>query len=77
MNNIRFFLSENSPFLVVKFSIYFNRRVFVMDSTLLLLQDCLLYLLGVFNISIRPVTIYTLLGLHCLLITRKSVPVLV
>ena len=38
-NNLRFeqecekyqiFLSENFPFLVVKFSIYLNRRVFVM-----------------------------------------------
>ena len=30
MKNIRIFLSENFPFLVVKFSIYLNRRVFVM-----------------------------------------------
>ena len=30
MKNIRNFLSENFPFLVVKFSIYLNRRVFVM-----------------------------------------------
>ena len=30
MENIRFFLSENFHFLVVKFSIYLNRRVFVM-----------------------------------------------
>ena len=30
MKNIRFFLSENFPFLVVKFSIYLNRHVFVM-----------------------------------------------
>ena len=29
MKNIRFFLSENFQFLVVKFSIYLNRRVFV------------------------------------------------
>ena len=28
--NIDFFLSESFSFLVVKFSIYFNRRVFVM-----------------------------------------------
>ena len=26
-----FFLSENFPFLVVKFSVYLNRRVFVMS----------------------------------------------
>ena len=30
MKNIRFFLSENFHFLVAKFSIYLNRRVFVM-----------------------------------------------
>ena len=28
--NIRIFLSENFPFLVVKFSVYLNRHVFVM-----------------------------------------------
>ena len=33
MKNIRFFLSENFPFLVIKFSIYLNRRVFVMKDT--------------------------------------------
>ena len=31
MKNIRFFLSENFQFLVVKFSIYLNRRVLVMN----------------------------------------------
>ena len=31
MKNIRIFLSENFPFLVVKCSIYLNRRVFVMN----------------------------------------------
>ena len=30
MKNIRLFLSENFLFLEVKFSIYLNRRVFVM-----------------------------------------------
>ena len=30
MKNIKFFLSENFKFLEVKFSIYLNRRVFVM-----------------------------------------------
>ena len=29
--NFRIFLSENFHFLVVKFSVYLNRRVFVMD----------------------------------------------
>ena len=32
MKNIRFFLPENFHFLVVKFSMYLNRRVFVMQS---------------------------------------------
>ena len=32
MKNIRVFLSENFQFLVVKFSIYLNRRVCVMKS---------------------------------------------
>ena len=32
MKNIRIFLSENFPFLVVKCSIYLNRRVFVMSG---------------------------------------------
>ena len=32
MKNIRIFLSENSLFLEMKFSIYLNRRVFVMSS---------------------------------------------
>ena len=31
MKNIKFFLSENFQFLEMKFSIYFNRRVFVMS----------------------------------------------
>ena len=30
MKNISFFLSENVPFLEVKFSVYLNRHVFVM-----------------------------------------------
>ena len=30
MKNIRFFLSEHFQFLLVKFSIYLNRRVFIM-----------------------------------------------
>ena len=33
MKNIRVFLSENFHFLVVKFSVYLNRRVFVMIDT--------------------------------------------
>ena len=30
--NIRIFLSENFPFMVVNFSIYLNRRIFVMGN---------------------------------------------
>ena len=37
MKNIRIFLSENFHFLVVKFSVYLNRHVFVMDTTLTIL----------------------------------------
>ena len=36
MKNIRVFLSENFQFLEVKFSIYLNRRVFVMDAKLII-----------------------------------------
>ena len=32
MKNIRVFLSENFQFLEVTFSVYFNRRVFVMTG---------------------------------------------
>ena len=35
MKNIRNFLSENFQFLVVKYSIYLNRRVFVMIKDIL------------------------------------------
>ena len=35
MKNIGLFFSENFQFLEVKFSIYMNRRVFVMSSTAL------------------------------------------
>ena len=32
MKNIRIFLSENFQFLVVKFSIYLNMRIFLMNA---------------------------------------------
>ena len=35
MKNIRVFVSENFQFLEVRFSIYLNRRVFVMVSALI------------------------------------------
>ena len=34
MKNIRIFYPKNCHFLVVKFSVYLNRRVFVMEGTL-------------------------------------------
>ena len=34
MKNIRVFLSENFQFLVVKFSVYLNRPVFIMENHL-------------------------------------------
>ena len=34
MKNIRAFLSVNFHFLVVKFSVYLNRRVFIMRYTI-------------------------------------------
>ena len=50
MKNIRVFLSENFQFLMVKFSIYLNRRVFVMVSglTLPVLHHCAVFLLFFF-----------------------------
>ena len=33
MKNLRIFLSENFHFLVVKFSVYLNRCVFVMETS--------------------------------------------
>ena len=41
MKNIRVFLSENSQFLEVKFSIYLNRRVFVMYNCIVVKFKCL------------------------------------
>ena len=35
MKNIRFFFSENFQILVAKFSIYLNRRVFVISDILM------------------------------------------
>ena len=46
MKNIRDFLSENFQFLEVKFSTYFNRRVFVMHFHSIKFES-------VFTISIR------------------------
>ena len=40
MENVRFFLSENFQFLVVKISIYLNRRVFVMPYPRRLRRSC-------------------------------------
>ena len=40
MKNIRIFLSENLQFLVMRFSIYLNRRVFVMVSIMCAVPHC-------------------------------------
>ena len=40
MKNIRIFISENFQFLVVKFSVYLNRRVFVMGPDVCLTLCC-------------------------------------
>ena len=40
MKNIRIFISENFHFLVVKFSVYLNRRVFVMGPDFCLTPCC-------------------------------------
>ena len=69
MKNITFFLSENFMFLEVKFSIYLNRRVFVMPP---------LFLRGLLQ---KP----TDLDLHCwqrrgisgISRTRVNVPVII
>ena len=43
MKNIRFFLSENFMFLEVKFFIYLNRRVFVMNDMLRTTWRCAIW----------------------------------
>ena len=45
MKNVEFFLFENFPFLVLKFSIYLNRRVFLMKF------DCILILYTVIRLD--------------------------
>ena len=43
MKTIRVFLSENFQFLEVKFSIYFNRHVFVMLSGAMTKCSCMIW----------------------------------
>ena len=40
MKNISFFLSENFQFLELKFSVYLNRRVFVMLCSVVINRMC-------------------------------------
>ena len=49
MKNIRNFLYENFHFLVVKFSVYLNRRVFVMSVSILKAELCILCFLYILN----------------------------
>ena len=51
MKNIRFFFSENSHFLVVKFSVYLNRRVFVMIFS----RSGLGFLMGKFSLFLTVI----------------------
>ena len=44
MKNIRLSLSENFPFLAVMFSVYLNRRVFVMLFGLFFMHSVIKYL---------------------------------
>ena len=46
------FLSENFPFLVVKFSTYLNRRVFVMYVNLITCRACDSVYLCTLNINV-------------------------
>ena len=52
MKNIRIFYLKIFLFLVVKFSIYLNRRVFVMEATYLMLGDASLLQIFFFMICI-------------------------
>ena len=47
MKTYQNFLSENFPFLVVKFSIYLNRHVFVMSAELTWIYESVLCGMGV------------------------------
>ena len=52
MKNIRIFLSENFQFLVVKFSLYLNRPVFVMIFSFTAVLYLLFYTCLIFTFSI-------------------------
>ena len=53
MKNIRIFLSENFHFWVVTFSIYLNRRVFVMDERGVM-GDAVAYYVSLVNVISLP-----------------------
>ena len=52
MKNIRIFCLKNCHFLVVKFSVYLNRRVFVMSSVIL--PGTNLFQMAAYNIGVKP-----------------------
>ena len=53
MKNIGFFLSENFQFLEVKFSIYLNRRVFVMVTILCIFANIKAFFLATYTCTLR------------------------
>ena len=55
MNNMRIFLSENFHFLVVNFSMYLNRHVFIMPNYQSLLL--IIHVLKLEAISLLPVDV--------------------
>ena len=69
MKNIRFFLSENFHFLVVKFSVYLNRHVFVMDAH----KICDVRMQEQQPINKQGVSYYYLLGLKMHAFIKKKI----
>ena len=70
MKNIRFFLSENFHFLVVKFSVYLNRLVFVMSRCNSLAGVCTVCCLVCHSVSMHIFVSYhlfTLFYITCLI----------
>ena len=57
MKNIRFFLSDNFPFLIVKFSIYLNRRVYVMLTICKSGEPVYVFLASDLDLHRLPITI--------------------
>ena len=54
MKTIRLFPSEKFQFLVVKFSVYLNRHVFVMERVMLMTSIFPLYVYGTLLLPSQP-----------------------